>query len=80
MQDHYNGREAADVAYLTERQFCDRYNISPRTAQRWRQNGEGPLWVRKGPRLIAYRLSDCEAWARARTYAHRAAELQGIAA
>jgi predicted DNA-binding transcriptional regulator AlpA len=61
--------------YLTESQFCERYQISRRTAERWRVTGDGPKWCRLGPRKVAYRLSDCEAWAAARTFAHRAAEL-----
>ncbi len=61
--------------YLTEREFSVRFNIPMRTAERWRRSGDGPPYVRLGPRRIAYRLSDCEAWAAARTYPHRAAEL-----
>ena len=61
--------------FLTEQEFSERYNVPTRTAERWRRTGDGPPYVRLGPRRIAYRLSDCEAWAAARTYAHRAAEL-----
>lgn len=62
--------------YLTEPEFCTRYNVAPRTAQRWRHEGEGgPKWVRIGLRRIGYRMSDCEAWAAGRTYTSRAAEL-----
>jgi predicted DNA-binding transcriptional regulator AlpA len=62
-------------AYLTERQFCERYCVSARTAQRWRVTGDGPPFVRLGPHKIVYRLSDTEAWAEARTFTHRADEL-----
>ena len=67
--------------YLTENEFSERFNIPRRTAERWCRSGDGPPYVRLGPRRIAYRLSDCEAWAAARTYPHRAAELarQGAA-
>lgn len=61
--------------YLTEREFSERYRIPPRTAQRWRATGDGPPFVRLGPRRVLYRLADVEAWAAARTFAHRAAEL-----
>ena len=62
--------------YLTEKEFNERYHISSRTTQRWRASGiGGPKYVRLGLRRIGYRLSDCEAWAAARTYQHRAAEL-----
>ncbi len=64
-----------DDRYLTEDEFCARYHIAPRTAQRWRITGAGPKWVRIGPRRICYRLSDSEAWAQASTFAHRADEL-----
>jgi predicted DNA-binding transcriptional regulator AlpA len=66
-----------DSIYLSEQQFCDRYIVSPRTAQRWRLTGDGPAWVRLGRRRVGYRLSDCEAWAGARTFSHRAAEIAG---
>jgi len=62
--------------YLTEREFCERYLVAARTAQRWRYTGEtGPKWVRLSERRIAYRLSDCEAWAAKNTFTSRAAEL-----
>jgi len=64
------------MTYLTEREFTSRYHIGKRTAQRWRVTGEGPKWVRLGPRRILYRTDDCEAWAAERTFEHRAAELR----
>ena len=65
-----------DECYLTEDEFCERYRVSARSAQRWRQTGEGgPLRVRLGFRRIAYRLSDCESWASCRSFRSRAAEL-----
>ena len=67
--------------YLTETEFSERYNLSPRTAQRWRATGAGgPPFVRMGLRRVAYRLSDCETWAAGRTYTSRAAELSKQAA
>jgi len=67
-------------AYLTERQFCQRYHVSARTAQRWRVTGDGPPFVRLGPHKIVYRFSDAETWAANRTFAHRAEELARTAA
>jgi predicted DNA-binding transcriptional regulator AlpA len=62
--------------YLSGREFAGRYHVSTRTAQRWRTTGEGgPPFVRLGRRRVVYRVSDCEAWAAARTYEHRAAEI-----
>jgi hypothetical protein len=61
--------------YLTQDGFCERYHVAPRTAERWRITGDGPQWIRAGRRRIIYRLSDCEAWAESRRFAHRADEL-----
>ena len=36
------------------------------TLQRWRSAGIGPKYVVLGPRRIAYRLADIEAWMSAR--------------
>jgi predicted DNA-binding transcriptional regulator AlpA len=68
------------ATYLTEQEFAARYHLARRTVQRWRQTGEGPAWVRLGQRRVLYRLSDCEQWAAAGTYQHRADELSRTAA
>lgn len=60
--------------YLTEQQVADTYHVGIRTLQRWRSTGEGPSFVRLGPRRVGYRLSDIEKWAADRTYAHHAEE------
>ena len=62
-------------AYLIEREFAARYHVPRRTAQRWRTTGDGPPFIRLGPRRIVYRLQDCEDWAKARTFRSRADEL-----
>jgi predicted DNA-binding transcriptional regulator AlpA len=61
--------------FLTEREVSTQFKVPARTAQRWRSTGDGPPFVRLGPRRIAYRLSDIERWAASRTFASRAAEL-----
>jgi predicted DNA-binding transcriptional regulator AlpA len=66
--------------FLTERELSNRFKIPARTAQRWRSTGDGPPFVRLGPRRVAYRLSDVEHWAAARTFTSRAAELTGRSA
>jgi helix-turn-helix protein len=66
-------------SYLTEEQFAAHYRLGRRTVQRWRQTGVGPVWVRAGHRRVLYRLRDCEAWAAARTFRHRADELANAA-
>jgi len=64
-----------DETYLSEPQLSQRYAIPARSLQRWRCTGDGPPFVRLGPRRVAYRLSDVEAWMAARTFSSRAAEL-----
>ncbi len=64
-----------DELYLTELEVALRYGASKRSLARWRTTGDGPRFVRIGPRRIAYRLSDCEKWAADRTFAHRADEV-----
>ncbi|WP_420814164.1 helix-turn-helix transcriptional regulator [Nannocystis exedens] len=39
---------------------------SMRTVERWRSQGEGPPWVRKG-RAVAYRTGDVLDWVRQET-------------
>lgn len=59
----------------TENHFCKATGTPKRTAQRWRSTGEGPPYVRLGPRRIAYRAEDVARWLEARTFRHRADEL-----
>ncbi len=61
--------------YLTEDQLCERLHVAPRTAQKWRYEGNGPAWCRLGGRRIVYRLSDIEAYVASRICRSRAAEL-----
>ena len=66
--------------YLDERGLEQHYGISPRTAQRWRKQGKGPSFVRRGERKIVYRVADIEAWLAGRTYKSIADELSRKAA
>jgi predicted DNA-binding transcriptional regulator AlpA len=70
-----NGATPPPELYLTEEQFAQRYQVGRRTAQRWRRTGQGPAWVRWGPRAVRYRVADVERWAVSRTFRHRADEL-----
>lgn len=47
------------VRHLTQGQLADRWQISPRTLERWRWLGEGPRYLKLGGRVI-YRLNDVE--------------------
>ncbi len=69
------------MVYLREAAAAERIGVRPRSLQRWRQLGTGPAFTRIGPRLIAYREADLDAWAARRVFASRAAELaQQVAA
>jgi hypothetical protein len=46
----------ADI-FLLESELAKRWRRSPRTLQRWRENGTGPVYVRLGGRVL-YRLQD----------------------
>jgi predicted DNA-binding transcriptional regulator AlpA len=65
---HAAGLKGGMDTYLTEDEFCARYDIPPRTAQRWRAKGDGPPFVRLGPKQIRYRERDCEEWLVSRTF------------
>lgn len=47
------------VRHLTQGQLADRWQMSPRTLERWRWVGEGPRFLKLGGRVI-YRLEDVE--------------------
>jgi predicted site-specific integrase-resolvase len=51
------------IRHLKQRELADRWNISPRTLERWRWVGEGPQYLKVGGR-VAYRLEDVEAYER----------------
>lgn len=57
-----------DEQLLDEAAAAVRCRMSHRTMQRWRSTGDGPPYIRVGPRLIAYRQADVEAWLRSRTF------------
>ena len=49
------------IKHLTQNELATRWNLSPRTIERWRSNGEGPRFVRLGNRVM-FRLEDIEAF------------------
>jgi predicted site-specific integrase-resolvase len=49
------------VRHLTQGQLADRWQMSPRTLERWRWVGEGPRFLKLGGRVI-YRLEDVETY------------------
>lgn len=61
--------------FLTEAEAAAMLRVGSRTLERWRVTGDGPDWVRAGLRRVLYPRAALVAWAEARTFPHRAAEL-----
>ena len=51
--------------FLNQAQLSQRWQVSPRTLERWRWQGEGPAFVKIGGRVV-YRLADVESYEAAR--------------
>jgi predicted DNA-binding transcriptional regulator AlpA len=66
--------------YLDEETVAKMLCVSMRTIQRWRASGEGPPFCRAGARRVIYSSAAVEAWAKARTFPHLAAELSQASA
>ena len=49
--------------FLNQARLAGRWQLSPRTLERWRWKGEGPPFVKIGGRVV-YRLEDVEAYER----------------
>lgn len=47
--------------HLTQAALADRWNISPRTLERWRWLGQGPQYLKVGGQ-VRYRIRDVEAY------------------
>lgn len=61
-----SGQETDDgcgkcVAHFTERRLAQRWSMSPRTLQRWRQERFGPAWMIIGG-SVRYSLADIRAY------------------
>jgi hypothetical protein len=48
---------AMSVRHLNQIELARRWNISPRTLERWRWLGQGPVYLKLGGR-VSYRLDD----------------------
>jgi Helix-turn-helix domain len=53
-------RSDMTTRHLNQRELAERLNISPRTLERWRWIGEGPLFLKLGGGRIVYRVQDIE--------------------
>ena len=54
---------------LTVDEAAARLKISKHTLNRWRVTGEGPPFVKYGPRLVRYVESELDNWAQERLHA-----------
>ena len=54
------GVETVAIKHLRQTCLATRWNISPRTLERWRWLGDGPPFIKIGGRVV-YRLEDIEA-------------------
>jgi len=49
------------VRHMHQAELARRWNISPRTLERWRYLNQGPAFLKLGGRIL-YRLEDVEAF------------------
>ncbi len=54
--------------FVDERRAAEFLNVSVRTIQRWRTDGDGPEFYKLGAKKIAYRLTGCARWAEKRAF------------
>jgi len=62
---------------LTVEDAAARLKISKHTLNRWRVTGEGPPFIKSGPRLVRYEAAAIDGWARDRTRSSTAKRLAG---
>ena len=60
--DRRQGVEPAWLALLREAEAAEMLRISPRTLQRLRYEGGGPVFIKVGEARVVYRQRDIEAW------------------
>lgn len=52
------------MQHLTQSELAERWRLSPRTLERWRQTGFGPRFIKLGSRCL-YPLEEIERFERA---------------
>jgi hypothetical protein len=50
--DPTNTRRPHDRPHYTQLELADRWRLSGRTLEKWRQTGRGPRWLRVGGRVL----------------------------
>jgi predicted site-specific integrase-resolvase len=63
------------MRHLSQNQLAERWNVSPRTLERWRWLGEGPVYLKLGGR-VSYRLEDVEHYEAIHLHANTTGPLQ----
>jgi len=53
---------------LTVEEAATRLKLSKHTLNRWRVTGEGPPFVKYGPRLVRYGVATLDEWERSRVH------------
>jgi predicted site-specific integrase-resolvase len=66
------------IKHLNQMELAHRWSISPRTLERWRWCGEGPVYLKLGGR-VSYRLEDIEAYEFRRLHANTTGPLDAAA-
>lgn len=73
------GAQKMSVRHLNQSQLAERWNVSPRTLERWRWLGQGPVYLKLGGR-VSYRLDDIEEYEAKRLHANTTGPLEVEAA
>jgi hypothetical protein len=60
MLSHQQEPPSMATRHINQNELAERWNLSPRTLERWRWLGEGPRFLKLGGRVI-YRVEDVEA-------------------
>jgi predicted DNA-binding transcriptional regulator AlpA len=58
-------QEPIKCPYLTTKQAAEFLGSTPHSLQMLRTRGDGPAFLKLGPRRVAYLMKDLEAWAEA---------------
>jgi predicted DNA-binding transcriptional regulator AlpA len=56
-----NGNNSPDQLYSTK-QLAKLFAVSEQLVEIWRHQGEGPRWIKLGPRCIRYKRTDVLSW------------------